>query len=138
MGTTNEMNSDDIDMAAASKDSIQILAENLIQAMQNSVDCKNQPLLAKRSGVGQSTIGRIIRCEADATTSIVFKLAKALRVMPYQLLIDIDSPKSKIKALDSDSALDFIMENTSDWDEEDFTLLIGSLRALRANASRKR
>lgn len=108
-----------------------ILAENLKRAMANSAKCSTQPLLAKRAGVGQTTVGRILRCEADTTTEFLFKLAKALNIQPHTLLIDPKRETSANQPLDFDGILDVLVNETQTWSKKEFDLLIGSVEALK-------
>jgi len=57
----------------------------LAQLMASSRDCKTQDALAKRSGVAQSTIGRILRGGVNPQTDTMTFLARALR-MPLETL----------------------------------------------------
>ncbi len=64
----------------------QVLAYNLACAMRESRHYGNQTKLAARSGVGQSTIGRILREETIATIEVIAALAAALSIQPHTLL----------------------------------------------------
>ena len=50
----------------------------LIQAMRSSKHLKTQTALARRSGVAQTTIGRILRGEVDPQSGNLHRLARAL------------------------------------------------------------
>tara|TARA_R110001592_G_scaffold111372_6_gene308489 strand:+ start:11382 stop:12008 length:627 start_codon:yes stop_codon:yes gene_type:complete len=54
--------------------------------MARSHDLKTQISLSERSGVGQTTIGRITRLEADAGIETVDSIARAYRLAPGDLL----------------------------------------------------
>ncbi len=54
------------------------LRENLARMMEASIDGPNQTALAKKSGVSQSTIGRLLRGDTDAQADTLEALAKAL------------------------------------------------------------
>ncbi|MDP5208317.1 LexA family transcriptional regulator [Microbulbifer sp. 2205BS26-8] len=54
------------------------IAARLNLAMRNSPSLSTQAALGKRSGVGQTTIGRILRAEVDARAETLQALAKAL------------------------------------------------------------
>lgn len=54
------------------------VARQLELAMKESADLKSQAALARRSGIGQTTIGRILRCEVDAQIDTLNTLAKSL------------------------------------------------------------
>lgn len=56
------------------------LARGLAAAMARSEDLKTQAALARRSGVGQTTIGRILRGEVNPASENVKRLADALGV----------------------------------------------------------
>lgn len=57
----------------------------LAQLMATSRNCRSQTALARKSGVGQSTIGRILRGETDPQTGTMTLLAEALGV-PFKTL----------------------------------------------------
>jgi len=59
----------------------------LAQAMAASSDCKTQSDLERRSGVAQSTIGRILRGEVNPQTATLERIANALGV-PVGMLLD--------------------------------------------------
>ena len=52
----------------------------LAQLMASSRHCKTQDALARRSGLAQSTIGRILRGEVDPQLGTMTSLARGLRV----------------------------------------------------------
>lgn len=64
----------------------QILANNLKYLMATSSDVGTQPKLEERSGVGQTTIGRILRAETQAKIGTVTDLAKVFKLTPGELL----------------------------------------------------
>lgn len=64
----------------------QILANNLKYLMSCSETLDTQKRLEKKSGVGQSTIGRILRGAADAGIDTVESLAKAFKLTALELL----------------------------------------------------
>jgi transcriptional regulator with XRE-family HTH domain len=59
--------------------------------MASSRDCKTQEALARKSGVGQSTIGRILRGEVNPQTSTMTFIARALRVSLKTLAASAES-----------------------------------------------
>lgn len=64
------------------------IAENLATAMAACPGLNSQAALARRSGVAQTTIGRILRNENDPGTEVVRKLARALKVPVAVLLAE--------------------------------------------------
>src|SRR3569832_1772669 len=54
----------------------------LANAMAASRDCRTQSDLAKKSGVAQSTIGRILRGEGSPHITTVERIAKAVGIPP--------------------------------------------------------
>ena len=64
----------------------QTLANNLKYLMAGNSDLETQQKLALRAGVGQPTIGRILRQESDAGISIVSSLAGAFKLSAQDLL----------------------------------------------------
>ena len=80
--------------------------------MAASRNCKTQSALARKSGVGQATIGRILRGETDPQAGTLTFLAEALRI-PFKTLAacaageKIDRPEADELAMDRvDRALD--------------------------------
>ena len=66
----------------------QILANNLKYLMSSSVDLDTQKKLEKKSGVGQTTIGRALRGAADTGIETVQSLARAFKLEAQDLLDD--------------------------------------------------
>lgn len=64
------------------------LAERIRELMDARVTLDTQVKLAEKSGVGQSTIQRILAQEASATVDTVEAIAKAFGVAPVVLLSD--------------------------------------------------
>lgn len=77
----------------------QVLANNLKFLMASNPDVSTQPKLEERSGVGQTTIGRVLRAETEAKIGTVKDLAKVFKLAPGDLLdprlIDRISGKSE-------------------------------------------
>ncbi len=69
-----------------------ILAQNLAALMQHRNEGQNS--LKRRSGVSQATIGRILGQKSDADIGTITALAKALDVMPWQMLVPQLDPKN--------------------------------------------
>lgn len=67
----------------------QTLAANLRKAMEDDTQAE----VAKRAGVAQSHISRILRCEASATTDLIAALARALKLQPWELLADNEATR---------------------------------------------
>lgn len=67
------------------------LGRALAQHMKSSRYCKTQTALARKSGVAQSTIGRILRGETNPQTSTMTFLAQGLGV-PLKTLV-AEGPK---------------------------------------------
>lgn len=64
----------------------QVLANNLKFLMASSPDVSTQPKLEERSGVGQTTIGRVLRAETEAKIGTVKELARVFKLSPGDLL----------------------------------------------------
>lgn len=64
----------------------QVLANNLKFLMAANPDVSTQPKLEARSGVGQSTIGRILRADGEAKIGTVKELARVFKLKPGDLL----------------------------------------------------
>ncbi|TWW38979.1 helix-turn-helix domain-containing protein [Pseudomonas aeruginosa] len=70
-------------MMASSKDT---LANNLLFLMSSTPELSTQQALEQRSGVGQTTIGRILRRDTEAKIDTVSDLARAFRVSASDLI----------------------------------------------------
>lgn len=64
----------------------EVLAENVKSLLDTHRTINTQAKLAQKSGVGQSTISRVIRGDTQATTETVEDLAKAFGVTTAQLM----------------------------------------------------
>ncbi|WP_277963413.1 S24 family peptidase [Pseudomonas sp. RIT-To-2] len=64
----------------------QVLADNLKYLMATRPDVATQPKLEERSGVGQTTIGRILRAETEAKIGTVQDLSTVFKLKPGDLL----------------------------------------------------
>lgn len=64
----------------------QALGRALAKVMEFSRDSKTQTALAQKSGVGQTTIGRILRGEVSPQTDTLQLLCDALKISPGVLL----------------------------------------------------
>lgn len=71
----------------------QVLAANLRAAMQKNPAISTQPKLEAKSGVGQSTISRILKEQGAATLDVIADLAKAVGCQPWELLVDDDETR---------------------------------------------
>lgn len=66
----------------------EILAANvraLLSSSESGID--TQPKLAKKSGVGQSSISRVMKGETEATTKMIGAIADAYGIHPAKLLM---------------------------------------------------
>ncbi|TBV95316.1 helix-turn-helix domain-containing protein [Azotobacter chroococcum] len=64
----------------------QVLANNLKFLMAGSAEFGTQTRLSERSGVGQTTIGRVLRNETDAGVETVESLAKVFKLSASDLI----------------------------------------------------
>ena len=64
----------------------QIVAKNLDWLMSQQPELNSQLRLAKVSGVGQTTVGRIRRGDVSATIDNIYRLGKAFGVSAFQML----------------------------------------------------
>lgn len=83
----------------------EIVARNLRVWMDKSEDLKTQGKVHKASGVGQSTIGRVLNKEIDPTISTVSAIAKAFGRHGYELLIPNVDTRQIVYDRDSYEAL---------------------------------
>lgn len=68
------------------KSTREIVAANLKRLMDSSTNLRTQAQVSARSGVGQTTIGRILRAEVDARSDSLAALARAFGKSDYDLL----------------------------------------------------
>lgn len=66
----------------------QMIATRLRELMDGSLDMRTQSAVAKRSGVDQSTIGRILNQQNKTTIGTLESIAKAFNVEPLELIIN--------------------------------------------------
>lgn len=62
------------------------LARNVRRLMDSSPDLNKQLRLAKRAGIGQATVDRILRADAGVSIDSIAAIAKAFGVSPWLLL----------------------------------------------------
>lgn len=63
-----------------------VVAQNIARMMAQRADLNSQPKLASATGLGQSTIGRVLRGEVAATLDSIEAIAKAFGISPAELL----------------------------------------------------
>jgi transcriptional regulator with XRE-family HTH domain len=68
-----------------------IIGKTIQYLMTSQAGLHSQPLLAKKSGVSQSTIGRIIRGEVNPSADNIKRIADALGVDVTSLYVDLDA-----------------------------------------------
>lgn len=71
----------------------QILADNLREAMSQNPNIDTQIALARRAGIAQSHLSKLLRGEASATTDLIAALAEAVGREPWELLADSESTR---------------------------------------------
>ena len=77
-----------------------MLAANLQALMERSLDLKSQGAVGKRTGIDQTTIGRILREENQPRLDQLDKLAKAFHLSPQEMLTpDMGAASSSADAL---------------------------------------
>ncbi len=72
---------------AKNRTSREVIAKNLFHLMESAPHLNSQPKVAARSGLGQTSIGRILRTEAGATVDSLDAIAKAFGIEPWHLLV---------------------------------------------------
>lgn len=63
-------------------------------ARDTSID--TQEKFAARSGLGQSTISRLLLCEASPNVDALILLGKAMKCLPFELLLDEESTRRSL------------------------------------------
>lgn len=74
----------------------EVLARNVRRYMDKDSSISRQELLEAKSGLGQSTISRVLNAGGAATLDTVEALARAIGCEPWELLIDDDSVRESI------------------------------------------
>jgi transcriptional regulator with XRE-family HTH domain len=75
------------------RDLRQILARNIVEAMEKNPALDTQPALAAKAGIAQSQVSRILRCEIGVGLDILNAIATALQVEPWELLADSNATR---------------------------------------------
>lgn len=75
---------------------LQVFAKNLERAMRVSDGLDNQTALAKRSGIAQTHISRLLRARSAATLDTIAALSEALGMQPWELLVDEQATRKAI------------------------------------------
>ncbi|MGD7196530.1 helix-turn-helix domain-containing protein [Ralstonia pseudosolanacearum] len=90
-------------MKAARKPARVILAENIARQMAASKDLRSQNQLAKKSGIGQTTISKWLRLDMDVWPRLdaIEEVANALGVTVAELLTDQDAPPKGNAAMEA-------------------------------------
>lgn len=107
-----------------------VVANNLVRYMRLNRSCQTQQSLAEKSGIGQSTIGRIIRKEVDTSIDTLASLAKALGIRPGDLLAEEDDGETG-RPLSYDELSAAMASHTAHWDDDQFVEFIGLVKAYR-------
>lgn len=71
-----------------------VLAQNLRALLFSKVGPTSQMELHRKSGVTQSTVGRLLRGEVAATIDTLTQIGKAYHLQPWQLLVPNLDPKN--------------------------------------------
>jgi Helix-turn-helix len=71
-----------------------LFCENLARLMAAHPELGSQSALARRCKVGQSSIGRILAQDQSPTLDMVWKIAEAFDLEPWQMLIDDLDPRN--------------------------------------------
>jgi len=73
----------------------------LAKAMESSRNMRTQKALAKKSGIAQSTIGRILRGEVDPQSYSLQRIAEAFRI-PLATFLDVTQVESLVSGQKQD------------------------------------
>ena len=71
----------------------EIVARNIAERMKKHTACDTQVKLAKRAGISQSHVSRLVNKAASATIGRLAKVAHALGCEPYELMLDDDQAR---------------------------------------------
>ena len=84
-------------------DAARVLADNLRALMNRSAELPTQKAVAKRSGMDQTTVGRILNCKHSPTLKQIDGLADAFGLLPWQLLVpSLDATNPPVVVLTSE------------------------------------
>jgi len=92
----------------------------LARLMASSRDCQTQCALARKSGISQSSIGRILRGEVDPTVGTMTFLAVALGMTLKTTQVEVDPQgesrvqRLAVEALEALEALDRVIDQLED------------------------
>jgi transcriptional regulator with XRE-family HTH domain len=75
------------------RDLRQVLARNIVAAMERVPGLDTQPALAAKAGIAQSQVSRILRAEIGCGLDILNALSTALQVEPWELLADSNATR---------------------------------------------
>jgi hypothetical protein len=73
-----------------------ILARNVRRHMESNPLIRRQEMLEEKSGMGQSTVSRVLNCGGAATLDTLEALARAIGCQPWELLVDDDQMREEI------------------------------------------
>jgi DNA-binding Xre family transcriptional regulator len=73
-----------------------ILAKNVRKRMEQDPSIRRQEMLEEKSGLGQSTVSRVLNCGGAATLDTLQALARAVGCQPWELLVDDDQVREDI------------------------------------------
>lgn len=71
----------------------QTLADNIEAAIERSLVLDSANALAKKAGISQSHLSKVLRCEAAATTDLIASIAEALDCQPWELLANTEATR---------------------------------------------
>ena len=77
----------------------QVIADRLRALMAARPDLDTQVKLARRAGLSQSTVARILSADSSATSDSIAHLARALSTSPASLLLDDSAEISLLEAI---------------------------------------
>lgn len=73
-----------------------VLARNVRRRMAETPSIRRQEMLEEKSGLGQSTVSRVLNCGGAATLDTLEALARAIGCQPWELLVDDDQLREEI------------------------------------------
>jgi transcriptional regulator with XRE-family HTH domain len=76
----------------------QILAKNLLAAMERNPNLDTQVKLAAATGISQSHLSEILRCITSVSLDLVETMSTALKVEAWELLADSDTTRAAAMA----------------------------------------
>lgn len=71
----------------------QVIAANIRAQLEKSSTINSANTLARKTGLSQSHISKVLRCEAAFSTDIIGVISSAFGIQPWELLVDTEATR---------------------------------------------